>query len=166
MRRQHGRDPEVVDLSGDLRFGRARAAEPVGRGTEGRVRRTAWAASLALVPAGSPHELALLGEVHETEVEAEGTDHDLGTGRFECCELGHETGSERRVVAAPEADRRPANPFDEIEQVPTGLLGDHLAEKRTQETDLQGERIAGAAGPDAGRLGPNRVVLWTRLLAP
>ena len=136
----------------------ARSAEPVDRGRERVVRRMATighrrpAAGRALGgplrPTGLAHELALLGEVDEPEVEAERPDDDLGPVGIERGELLDESGPKRRIVPAPEPDGRSPDALDEIEQRPPGLLGDHLAEERAEEPDLERERIAGAAGAD------------------
>ena len=85
-----------------------------------------------LAAPGGPDAISLLGEVDEPEVEAERSDDDLGAVRIEPGELRHETRPERRVVASSEADRRPPDALDEVEQVPSGLLRDDLAEKRPE----------------------------------
>jgi len=73
-------------------------------------------------------------------------------------QLGNQAGPQRRFIAATQPDRRPANALDEVEELPAGLFGDHLPEERAEKPDLERERIAGAAGPDPGRLGADRVV--------
>ena len=54
---------------------------------------------------------------------------------------------------AADRDESRAEALDEREQLGPGLLGDDLAEQRTEEADLPGERVAGAADARAGGLG-------------
>ena len=144
MRRQDRRDPQRGGRRRDLVVRRAGGGQPGGRRREGVVGairpakrappmgRAPGSRPVALRPPGGSHELALLGEIDEPEVEAERSDDDLGAVRIEPGELRHETRPERRVVASSEADRRPPDALDEVEQVPSGLLRDDLAEKRPE----------------------------------
>jgi hypothetical protein len=104
-------------------------------------------------PPGGPDPVTLLGEVHEAEVEAEGPDDDLGAPRVKAGELGGEGLAVGRVVLVPKADRGLADALDEVEQVPTGLLGDDLAEQRTEQPNLERQRVARPGGADRLRLG-------------
>ena len=95
--------------------------------------------------------LALLGEVDEPEVQAERADHDLGPLGVERRRARGERRPARRVVAAPEADRRSADALDEVEELAAGLLGDDLAEQRAEQADLERQRVARPAGADSSR---------------
>ena len=162
---QDRRDSESVDRIRNVGLARAGSSEPVdGRG-ERRIGRGLAPPPVALGSPSGANERPLLGQIDEPEVQAECPDHDLGLPGIERRQLRDEAGSERRLAAAPESDRRPPNAFDEVEQISTGLLRDHLAEERTEKPDLEGQRIAGTSRPDAGRLGADGVVrtgAWRR----
>src|SRR6185369_3762979 len=167
MRGQDRADPEASELGFDRGVAETRSAEPldgraeriVGRPTAGRRGAPAGGALTCPVgPTSLANQLALLGQVHEPEIEAERTHDDLGPLRSERRQLGYEAGPERWVIAAPEANRRPPDPFDEVEQLAAGLLGNHLAEERSEQADLEPERIARPAGPDRRRLGTDGLV--------
>ncbi len=51
--------------------------------------------------------------------------------------------------SAPEGDGGKAQPFDEVVDRLAGLLRDDLAEQRTEQPDLERERVAGPRGADA-----------------
>jgi hypothetical protein len=170
MGREDRRDPKVADRREDRLVRRSVPAQPLDRGTHGRVgvlggrlgrERGAAPPTRRALPVATPgraYELALLGEVDEPEEQTEGTDDDLRAVGGQASQLRHERRTERRLVAAAKADRRPADAFDEVQQVATGLLGDHLAQERAQEPDLGRERVADVAGPDRRRLATDRVV--------
>ena len=107
----------------------------------------------SLAAAGRPDPVALLGQVDEPEIEAEGPDDDLGSPGVEPRQLGREGVAVRRVVVAAEPDGGAADALDELEQVATGLFGDDLAEERAEQPDLEGERVTGSPGPHGQRLG-------------
>ncbi len=174
MRGEDRRDPQPVQRHPDVVVGCPGAPQPVdgggqrvvgplagGTGTRAArpaVRRAP--ATFAIRSPRGPNQLALLGEVDEAEIEAEGADDDFGAARIERLELRDEPRSEPGVVASSEADRRPPDSLDEVEEVAPGLLGDHLAEQRSEESDLGRERVADAARADRGGLGANGLVRW------
>src|SRR5262249_38596881 len=141
----------------------AAASPKPGNGSgEGLVRRRGRPPTgpgpLAIGAPALPHQLALLREVHEAEVQPERPDHDLGPLRFQRTKRGGERVAEGGLVASPEPDRCPADPLDKVEQWPALLLGDHLAEERAKQADLEGERIAAATGADPDGFGSNGFV--------
>ena len=168
MRRQDGADEERGERRLDPTLADTGPAQERDRRREGIVRRGAGRTgraptagrllSRALRPAGLADPLALLGKVDEPEVETERADDDLGAVRLEAGELRDELAAERRVVATAEPDRRSPNALDEIEEIATRLLGDHLPEERAEQPDLQAERVAGTPGADRRRLAANGLV--------
>ncbi len=102
--------------------------------------------------------LALLGEVDELEVEGERAGDRRRAGHVERRDLRPEplpldVGLEDHVrVAAAERDRAAPDAFHEREQVRSSLLGDDLAQERSEEPDLVRQRVAGMAQPGALRL--------------
>ena len=141
-----GRDPEAPsELAGVVAVGPAPAER------RDRRRRSGPRGVAPLARAGRPDLVALLGEVDEAEVEAEGADDDLGAVQVEAGQRRGEARAAARVVLAPEPDRRPPDPLDEIEQVDAGLLRDDLAEQRAEQPDLERERSRARDVPtDAG----------------
>ena len=103
-----------------------------------------------------PDPTTCLGQVDQAEVEGEGPDHGLGRPQVQAAQVVVEPRPLGRVVVAAKRDRPTPDPLDETKQLGTGLLGDHLAEQRPEQTHLDRERVAGARGPDAARFGRDR----------
>jgi hypothetical protein len=105
--------------------------------------------------------LALLGEVHELEVEGERAGDGRRAGHVERRDLRPEAlALDVRLeddvgIAAPEGDRAPPDALDQREQLGAGLLGDHLPQERAEEPDLVREGVAGVTESGALRLGGN-----------
>ncbi len=106
--------------------------------------------------------LPFLGQVDQLEVDGERPAHGGELVEGQGGDLGIEPAPFRigldgdRRVAAPEGDHPPADPLDEQEQPPAGLLGDDLAEQRSQEANLPPHRVAGAPETGPRRLGGDR----------
>ncbi len=111
-----------------------------------------------LPPARGSDAIALLGEIDEPEVEAEGPDDDLGPFDVKPRERRGKRSPLPGIVLAAEPDRGLPDLLDEVEEVAPGLLGDDLAEERAEQVDLERELIARPGGPDRRRLGTNRNV--------
>jgi hypothetical protein len=94
-----------------------------------------------------------LGQIDESEVEPEGADDRLGGTQVEPSEVAVEARPLERIVIAAQRDRPSTDSLDESEELRAGLFRDHLAEQRTQESNLDSQRIAGPGGPDPARLG-------------
>ena len=110
----------------------------------------------SLATAERTHPAVRLGQVDQREVEREGADDRLGGTEVQVAQVVVEPRPFVRVVVAAEGDGPPADPLDEGEQLGPGLLRDDLAEERTEQADLHGQRVAGAGRADAGRLGGDR----------
>jgi hypothetical protein len=90
-------------------------------------------------PAEDAHPLALLGQVHELEVDGEGLGNCLGTIRFEAVNNLDDLAEPLLCLgsAAPaQLDGRPPQPLDVLQQALTvGFLED-LAEDRAEQANL------------------------------
>ena len=118
----------------------------------------------AFATAECPDPATRLGQVDQLEVQGEGLDDRLGGPEVEVREIGVEPATLLGVVVLAQGDRPPADALHELEQVRSGLLGDHLAEERPQQADLRGERVVRPRGPDPGRFGAHRA-RWRAPLA-
>ena len=141
----------------DVGFARPGPAQPGDSRTE-RVVRRGLARRCPVGSPGCPVQLALLGEVHEAEIQAERPRDDFRAPCVQRRELLDEAGAQPWVVATPQADRRPPHALDEVQEVGALLLGDDLAEERAEEAHLGRKRVAGATGPEGDRLGADGLV--------
>ena len=110
----------------------------------------------SLAPSQGSDATARLGQVDQLEVERERADDGFRGAEIQSGEVLVEAATLGRIAFGAQPDRSLADPFHEIEQVRTGLLGDDLAEERAQQTDLGRERVAGAGRPDATGFRPDR----------
>ncbi len=110
----------------------------------------------ALATPEGPDAAARLDQVDELEVQREGLDDPFGGPEVEIGQIRVEPAPLLGIVVLAQGDRSPAHTLHELEQVRAGLLGDHLAEERSEQTDLRGERVVRPGGPDPGRFSAHR----------
>ncbi len=151
---QDRRDRDVRDDRVEVAIAPACASEPP-HGVADRVVEDA-VTRRPLAPAQRPHAAMRLGQVDEPEVERERADHSLGRPEVETAQLVVQPCPLSWVVVLAQGDRALADPLDQGKQLRAGLFGDHLAEQRAQETDLDRKRIAGSGCPDPARFGRHR----------
>ena len=155
---EDGQDREAVDQCVDLRpvVGLSEDADRLDdRFVEGTACRACPTAERA-------DPLPFLGQVHQLEVQAERTRDGGRLIEIERRELGGQVVTFGVALlraehgSATQTDRPPADPFDQLEQLGTHLLGDDLAEQRAEQPDLASERIARGGDARAARLGGDR----------
>jgi len=96
--------------------------------------------------------MALLGQVHELEVQGERPRDDDRPRRIDLGDLPFERAALIRL-AGPRRDRAAPAALHESEQLDALLLGHHLPEECAEELDLVAQRIATAARAGKRRLG-------------
>ena len=151
MSGQHGRDGQPRHERIELGIRPADTPQPRD-GVRDRIVQNAVSSS-ALPASQRPHPTTRLGEVHEPEVQREGTDDGLGGVEIHRPKLLVEAGALERIVVAPESDRPASDPFHGREELGPGLLGDDLAQQGTEKAHLRGKGVARACRPDAEGFG-------------
>ena len=147
-------DREVRDQRIQVRIGPAKAPQPGDRVGDRVVQDAVAGGSLAT--AQSAHPAAGLGQVDQAEVEREGGDDRFGGSEVDIAQVLVEPCSLGGVVVLSQRDRASADALHEGEQLRAGLLGDHLAKQRSEQADLDRERVAGAGRTDPEGLGRDR----------
>ena len=144
---QDRRDPNLREHGVEVGVGSIAAAE-TGEGLSDGVVQEAVACSP--FPAAQRTDACTgLGQVDQLEVERERGDDRLGVPQLERVQLRFEPLADLRLVAAPEVDGGKAQPLDEIVDRLAGLLRDDLAKQRTEQPDLERERVTGPRRADA-----------------
>ncbi len=104
-----------------------------------------------------PNARPRLGEVDELEVQRERRDDGFRIAELERIELRLQAFAFLGLVAATEVDRRETQPLDEVVDALPGLLRDDLAQERSEQPDLERQRVPRARRTDtAGFRGPGR----------
>src|SRR4029079_1296433 len=104
-----------------------------------------------------PNARPRLGEVHELEVQRERRDDGFRIAELERIKLRLQAFAFLRLVAATEVDRRETQPLDEVVDALPGLLRDHLAQQRSEQPDLERQRVPRTRRTDtSGFRGPGR----------